>query len=302
MIIPSQVFLTIALFILPSVAEAQSKLISPPQAPPSTAPSQPPSPNAAGESDRAHPQKPAADSQQPSAADQRGSMESPLIVNIPKNEAETREAGEERKNRSAADWWMVRFTAVLGFIGFLQFLALVGQGLVFWIQAKRLSQSIDLTRKIADLQGNDTRQMIETETFTLNTIKYIAERGLRPYVTFDFDLSSIIVDTDHLEYRMFAKNQGHTPAYEVRINGGINHNNPRLLKPPEFITTTEIFLPVMYAGEKHEMRIVSDKNRPKKKLNGCCRAGILGSTFMERFHSEMFSKTQVTLRDIAVFV
>ncbi len=89
---------------------------------------------------------------------------------------------------------MVRFTAVLGFIGFLQFLALIGQGFASGFKAKRLSQSIDLTRKIADRQGSDTRQMIETEGFTLNTIKYIADRGLRPYIA--FDLSSIILNID----------------------------------------------------------------------------------------------------------
>ena len=83
--------------------------------------------------------------------------------------------------------------------------------------------------------------MIETEGFTLNTIKYIADRGLRPYIA--FDLSSIILNIDPLSYRMSVKNQGHTPAYELRINGGINHNKSRLLESPEFVTTTEIFLP-----------------------------------------------------------
>jgi hypothetical protein len=189
----------------------------------------------------------------------------PLIVKTPKNEVETREAEEERENKSAADWWMVRFTAVLGFIGLLQFLALVGQGIVFWIQAKRLGQSIDLSRKIADRQGSDTRQMIETEGFTLNTIKYIADRGLRPYIA--FDLSSIIIlNIDHLSYRISVKNQGHTPAYELRINGGINHNNSRLFESTEFVTTTEIFLPIIYAGEKHEVTIVSEKMPAKKEI------------------------------------
>src|SRR5260370_6525516 len=66
------------------------------------------------------PQPPSQSAQQQSAPDQRGTENSPVVVKVlaaPKSEEETAEDKAERKDVSSANWWMVRLTAAIGFIG-----------------------------------------------------------------------------------------------------------------------------------------------------------------------------------------
>src|SRR5260221_8795277 len=67
------------------------------------------------------PQSQSTSPNQPSAPDQRGTEQSPLVVKSlppPNADEEARRQQEERENKSSADWWMVRLTGVIGLIGF----------------------------------------------------------------------------------------------------------------------------------------------------------------------------------------
>jgi hypothetical protein len=97
--------------------------------PPIATPREPPSPSA---NLSASPEKSA-------ETDNRGSEDKPVIVKVlptPKSQEEARQERQDREDKSAADRWMVRLTAILGFIGFLQLIA-------FSLQARRLHQTID---------------------------------------------------------------------------------------------------------------------------------------------------------------
>jgi hypothetical protein len=92
-----------------------------------------------------------------------GTDRNPFVIKMVPSDADGQKRAEETKQgleKSPADWWTVWLTSALVFVGVLQFFALVGQGVVFWIQARRLRETINLTRDIADRQERDTRTLI----------------------------------------------------------------------------------------------------------------------------------------------
>jgi hypothetical protein len=144
-----------------SLAPAQ-KMVSPPQVtPPSESQLKPPSPRIGGA-----PQPNQAEGGNPLQsrdAEQRGTEQRPVIVRIlpaAKTAAELSQEEQERSDKSSADWWIVRLTAALAVAAILQFLALVGQAIVFGIQARRLRESIDLTRDATARQEQDMQALI----------------------------------------------------------------------------------------------------------------------------------------------
>src|SRR5271155_1038262 len=124
-------------------------------------PLQPPSPSA-GESQRPPQQKPSA-ANQPAGNEQRGTEDRPVVVKVlPSEKTETERAQEQhdRFEKSSSDWWIVRLTGALALVGILQFLALIGQAIVFRIQANALRESVDLTREVSGHQERDMRASI----------------------------------------------------------------------------------------------------------------------------------------------
>jgi hypothetical protein len=150
--------LIIALTALASIAVAQQSQPPPPHKP--EPPIATPSPSANRPSSQRQPNA----TEKPPETDNRGSEDKPVIVKVlptPKSQEEARQERQDREDKSAADWWMVRLTAILGFIGFLQLIA-------FSLQARRLGQTIeemkiatDATRKIGE--GTAAQAMIMTE-------------------------------------------------------------------------------------------------------------------------------------------
>lgn len=127
--------------------------------------SQPPSPSAAqGEKPNQN-------------ADQRGTEDKPVVVKVLPVEttaAERAQEAQDRSDKASADWWMVRLTAALAGVGVLQFLALIGQAIVFLIQARRLRESVDLTRTIADRQAQDMTASIGQATRSAAAMEGVA--------------------------------------------------------------------------------------------------------------------------------
>jgi hypothetical protein len=152
----------VAVFVtLVAIATAQKIVSPPPQTSPAPAPLQPPSPSTREEVQS--PQDKPGASQQSTATEQRGTEDRPAIVKILPPEKTPDERAQEQKDRAdkaSADWWFRVLTGALIIVGIMQFLALIGQGIVFAIQARRLRESIGLTRDIADRQEKDTKESI----------------------------------------------------------------------------------------------------------------------------------------------
>jgi len=220
------------------------KLVSPAEVtPPPPAISQPPSPSGAereqlyqGEGRKAG---------QKRGTEPRGTEDQPIIAKIlpaEKTAAEREQEERDRRAKVAADLWNLRLTTALIGVGTLQFLALVGQAIVFGIQARRLRDSIDLTRTIADRQERDTRDSITEAARAASAMRdaadaanahaRAAEEGNkinrealvtsnRPWIALEITIpeDSLLMFTDtHIELsvKLTAKNMGRSPA--TRIN------------------------------------------------------------------------------------
>lgn len=93
-----------------------------------------------------HPQPKAQKTKQAAAADQRGTKQAPIVVEVlPAKDADekTNRDEEERKNKNNADWWLVKLTGILAAIGFLQLL-------VFGWQGIQLKNTVKTTKEAAD--------------------------------------------------------------------------------------------------------------------------------------------------------
>jgi hypothetical protein len=146
---------------LAGIALAQKVVAPPQQVIPSPVPSQPPSPGATELGNHQKP-KPGSD-QEPSTAKERGTQDHPVIVKVlsaEKTDAERAQEQQDRLDKSSADWWLIRLTGALAFVGILQFAALIGQAIVFRVQAKALRESVNLTREISGHQERDMRASI----------------------------------------------------------------------------------------------------------------------------------------------
>jgi MFS superfamily sulfate permease-like transporter len=109
--------------------------------------------------------------QQPSEVDQRGTENSPIVVKVlpaPKTPEEAAQERAARNDLSAANWWMVRLTGLIFFIGALQ-------TLVFWIQATRLKKTIEKMDEIATGQTKDMRDSINAAARAADAMEGVAE-------------------------------------------------------------------------------------------------------------------------------
>jgi hypothetical protein len=196
---------------------AAQKVISPSLNAP--APLQPPLPSI-GEAQRP-PQEQSGRAQEPSQSQQRGAEDNPLIVKVLPTEKTEEERAQERRDhdeKAMADRWIIRLTGALVGVGVLQFLAFVGQIIVFVIQAKRLRDSVEEMRKAtaATEKAIIAAQMSASATDrTATAMEDTAERQLRAYIT--VEAGGILTwQANHLAHaRVTVKNLGATPAYDV---------------------------------------------------------------------------------------
>jgi hypothetical protein len=127
---------------LAGVASAQ-KVVSPPEIAPPPMPLQPPSPSA-GET-RQPPENEPSTPQKPSATEQRGTENNPVIVKVLPAEKTTEERTQETADhdeKASADWWLIKLTGALVGVRILQLLAFIGQIIVFVVQTQRLRDSV----------------------------------------------------------------------------------------------------------------------------------------------------------------
>jgi hypothetical protein len=133
-----------------------------------SATSQPPVPTPALKSTK--PQKPTTNSQEQSTANERGTDKSPVFVRVlPATKTQEEAADDKAKDldQSSANWWMVRLTGGVVFIGLIQ-------TFVFWLQAVRLKQSIEKMDAIAAGQTDDIRASIGQATRSAAAMEQMA--------------------------------------------------------------------------------------------------------------------------------
>jgi hypothetical protein len=179
------------------------------------------------------------DTQKKSAADERGTKQSPVFVNVvppAKTQEETADEKRKEQDQSDANWWMVRLTGIAAVIGLIQ-------AIVFGVQARRLKQTIEKMEEIAGKQTADVRASIAESTKAAqameriadsmavsvesvktsiginreiaDTQKLVTELQSRPYLSAAFD-TAIFQDANHVfEVRAILRNHGNTPAYDV---------------------------------------------------------------------------------------
>jgi hypothetical protein len=176
---------------------------------------------------------------QPKAnADQRGTEQAPLIVKVvPKTNAEAAQEAQEKRDKSAADWWLVRLTGVLGAVGFLQLL-------VFGWQGWQLRKTVRITRDAGQSQSQDMAAAIAQSARAASAMESVAESmgknvisvqesvattkanwaaQMRAYLS--ISPGALIEQDDNKEVKIelqpWIVNNGLTPAHEVRYNAKV---------------------------------------------------------------------------------
>ena len=151
-----------------------------------------------------------------------------------KREAANDKAGS--LGQSPPDWWMVRLTGVIVLLGGIQ-------TIVFWVQAKRLKQTIEKMDEIAMGQTKDIQASIAEATRAAKAMekvsesmeasvqslqvsvgisreiadrqKLVTELQSRAYLSAVFH-TAIFQDANHIfEAHAVLRNHGNTPAYDV---------------------------------------------------------------------------------------
>jgi hypothetical protein len=185
-------------------------------------------------------------SKEQSNDDLRGTDQSPISVRVlptPKTDEETSQEKKNRDDLSSANWWMVRLTGAIGFIGLLQLF-------VFGLQAFQLRQTIRKMDEIATGQAKDMRASISeanraaaamegvAKSLELTTIatehsvsisreiadtqKLVTELSGRAYLSAAFQ-TAIYQDADHIfEVQTTIANRGNTPAYNVTFRATVD--------------------------------------------------------------------------------
>lgn len=160
-------------------------------------------------------------------ADQRGTKEVPLVVQIlplPVTEKEAADIAAYHKDKKRADRWLIGITAVLAGAAILQWI-------VLWIQSRLLRQSIrtqttDMGRTIAEsaraagameAAAASLATQVSTTTTMAHTQREFWQRQMRAYIGV---LQGAIFEQNtspgsRFECQPFIQNDGLTPAYDV---------------------------------------------------------------------------------------
>ena len=174
--------------------------------------------------------------------DQRGTENSPIFVKVLPS-AQTNDETSIRKSEGSnqsPDWWMFGITAIIAIIGAIQ-------TRVFWIQAKRLKETIEKMDSISAQQTKDVRASIAEATRAASAMEgvaasmvanteslresvgisrrianrqeFISELQSRAYLSVEF-LGMVPQNTAtgmRFEPRRTIVNRGNTPAYKVKV-------------------------------------------------------------------------------------
>jgi hypothetical protein len=207
--------LAAAFLITPAVAGAQSKLVSPSQVAPSTAP-QPPSPSLReGESHLS--QTGPTPKTQESENDRRGTADAPLIVEVhnpPKTEKEAAENAAEQNRKASAEWWTIYLTAALVAATLMQFGALSWQGR----QLKRsVTVASDAAREARDaIVATQANATAAEEANKISRDTLITSQ--RPWISVDPIIVGPLSFNENgaiIKLRFKVQNSGHSPALYV---------------------------------------------------------------------------------------
>jgi hypothetical protein len=210
--------------------------------------SQPPPPSAG------KPGKPPQDQprrrEQPAARDERGTENSPIAVKIiptPKTETEAAQDKAERDAKATTDRRMVWLTGALVLVGAIQ-------AFVFFIQARRLRETIDATRDTTDVMRDTAQRQLRGYVFaTEGRVVNLANPGLAP-------VAQVII-----------KNAGQTPAYNVTCAIGFGADPP--IDPDQIVPRNVTTKASLAPGGDTEQR--SEAPGP---LNSALHAHILRGT------------------------
>jgi hypothetical protein len=149
---------------------------------------------------------------------QQNDQPNPSAQTSPANQREqtspvVKPAPNDSEDKSNADWWLVKLTAVLGAIGFLQLL-------VFGYQAWQLKRTVDATREIGKAAILIEQPIIRSGRIgpeLEHTDQLITEPNI-PYGSNDIvewpTQFSVVSDVSF-------RNYGRTPAFPNRIRAGI---------------------------------------------------------------------------------
>lgn len=177
-----------------------------------------PSPTKTGQPQQEH----SASSDRPTASDQRGTQQSPLVVKtLPpaKTKEEADQDSADRQQKATNDGRIVTLTAILALITF-------GQLLVYAYQAKKLRETVKSAGDQADAMERHIGEAARSAT-AMETIANKIEDGnkmiMRAYVTVTigaavFQERNRVGQNDlKFEGKMQVLNTGNTPARKVRI-------------------------------------------------------------------------------------
>jgi len=162
--------------------------------------------------------------------DERGTTKEPLVVSpivvrayAQKDEQETAAERKEKSEKAIVDWWTIK-------IGLFTLFILVAQTIAFALQARRLRQTIETMKRIADDQRSDVaasiaiaRDSAEAAKKTADTTEDELVSGHRPWVI----VSNLVPTTtfrtknDRLRFKFSLKNVGKTPAVNIFCNSEI---------------------------------------------------------------------------------
>ena len=179
--------------------------------------SQPPSPDA-WESVQP-PQKQSKDQRRETHSGQKIADHGSLVVQAiapSQGSQEPAEPTNKKDDQSPPDWWMVRLTGGLLFVGGLQ-------AYVFWVQAGRLKETV------AQMQLTERRQLRAYAGVDKITFEITSNRG--NYSPVDL-LKPGTIYPDFM--CIHVKNFGQTPAYDVFLRGAIAQVGHLGKLPPDF--------------------------------------------------------------------
>jgi hypothetical protein len=203
---------------------------------PVTPPSKPPIPTA--------PQQPESQQAlQDRIPEGRGTEQKPIVVKVlptEKSAAERAQEDRERQQKETSDTRIFWLTIALVAVGALQFLALIIQAVVFGVQARRLRQSVDLSRDIASQQQQDMAasiaaasraatamegvaagiaESVENSRNVIEQQRRFAQLQMRPYVSVT-DPGYVPEDLQRglcAGIQVWIVNTGHSPAHNFRF-------------------------------------------------------------------------------------
>jgi hypothetical protein len=188
--------------------------------------------------------------QQPTAADQRGTEQSPAFVKIipsPKTAAETTQDAEDREEKAKADLWIIRWT------GAVAVFTLVLAGISGW-QGIQLKRSVDLLA-----QSERAQMFIVIHSEHLRMLTDTAER----YVESP-DMGESVLYSDVADVSYSFKNYGKTPAIVREISGRLVYGK-RPPDEPTFVPTDQVLQEHMIAsGEATAVISPLDDVRPHR--------------------------------------